>query len=111
MQSMVLEEFGAPLVLRDREIPVPDEGEVVLKVRACGVCQTDLKICHGKHPGARKVPLIPGHEVAGEIVQVGTGVDKIRIGKYICNTILHIIHVYRGVIIYSCPEKLDKTRL
>jgi len=82
MQSMVLEEFGAPLVLRDREIPVPDEGEVVLKVRACGVCQTDLKICHGKHPGARKVPLIPGHEVAGEIVQVGKGVDKIPIGKH-----------------------------
>ena len=82
MKSMVLEEFGAPLVLRDREAPVVGAGEVVLKVRACGVCQTDLKIISGKHPGARNVPLIPGHEVAGEIVEVGKGVDRGLIGKH-----------------------------
>jgi len=82
MKVMVLEEFGAPLVPREREIPVPGEGEVVIKVLACGVCQTDLKIVHGKHPGARNVPLVPGHEVAGEIAEVGGGVDQGLLGKH-----------------------------
>lgn len=81
MKSMALERFGSPLVLRNRDIPVPGHGDVTLKVGACGVCQTDLKICQGKHPAARNVPIVPGHEVAGEIVQVGHGVSKDHIGK------------------------------
>ena len=78
---MVLEAFGAPLVLQERDIPLPHEGEVLLKVEACGVCQTDLKICQGKHPAVRDVPVIPGHEVAGEIVEVGKNIDKGYFGK------------------------------
>ena len=78
---MVLEAFGAPLVQREREIPKPGRGEVILKVGACGVCQTDLKICQGKHPAVGDVPVIPGHEVAGEIVDAGENTDKGYLGK------------------------------
>jgi 2-desacetyl-2-hydroxyethyl bacteriochlorophyllide A dehydrogenase len=78
---MVLEAFGAPLIPQEREIPKPGEGEVVLKVGACGVCQTDLKVCQGNHPAVRDVPVIPGHEVAGEIVEVGKNIDKGYLGK------------------------------
>jgi D-arabinose 1-dehydrogenase-like Zn-dependent alcohol dehydrogenase len=78
---MVLEAFEAPLVLRESDIPVPHEGEVLLKVEACGVCQTDLKICQGKHPAVRDVPVIPGHEVSGQIVEVGKNVDQAYLEK------------------------------
>ena len=82
MKCMVLEEFGAPLVPREREIPTPGDGEAILKVGACGVCQTDLKVTQGKHPSVKRLPLIPGHEVAGKVVEVGKGVDKHYIGKH-----------------------------
>ncbi len=81
MLCMVLEAFGAPLIPQEREIPKPGEGEVILKVGACGVCQTDLKVCQGNHPAVRDVPVIPGHEVAGEIVEVGKNIDKGYLGK------------------------------
>ena len=79
---MVLEAFGAPLIPKEFEIPTPDEGDVILRVGACGVCRTDLKICQGDHPAVREVPLVPGHEVAGEIVHVGKNVDRSHIGKH-----------------------------
>jgi D-arabinose 1-dehydrogenase-like Zn-dependent alcohol dehydrogenase len=79
---MVLEEFNTPLVLREREIPVPSAGEAILRVGASGVCRTDLAIWHGKHPGTKKLPHVPGHEIAGEVVEVGKGVDKNYIGKH-----------------------------
>jgi len=82
MKCMVLEEFNAPLVLRERKIPTPSEGEVIMRVGASGVCRTDLKIWHGKHPSTKKLPHIPGHEIAGEVVEVGKGVDKNIIGKH-----------------------------
>jgi D-arabinose 1-dehydrogenase-like Zn-dependent alcohol dehydrogenase len=78
---MVLEEFNVPLVLREREIPKPGLGEVILEVGACGVCKTDVRIIQGKHPGARHLPLVLGHEVAGTVIEVGEEVDKNHIGK------------------------------
>jgi alcohol dehydrogenase, propanol-preferring len=70
MKCMVIEEFGAPLALRERKMPTPGVGEVIIKVGACGVCRRDLKIWQGKNPIARNLPLVPGHEVAGEVVSV-----------------------------------------
>jgi 2-desacetyl-2-hydroxyethyl bacteriochlorophyllide A dehydrogenase len=81
MKCMVVEQFGAPLALREREMPVLEENEVLVKVGACGVCRTDLKIWRGTHPLATKVPLVLGHEVAGEIVEVGRRIDVGRIGE------------------------------
>jgi 2-desacetyl-2-hydroxyethyl bacteriochlorophyllide A dehydrogenase len=79
---MVLEEFNAPLVLREREIPVPGADDVILKVGACGICRTDLKVWSGTHPAIRKLPQVLGHEVAGEVVEVGKSADKQLIGKH-----------------------------
>ena len=81
MKCMVLEKYNAPLVLKERENPVPDAGEAVIKVGACGVCRTDLKLWQGKMPVRQKLPIIPGHEVAGKIVDVGKGVDTSYVGK------------------------------
>ena len=76
MKCMVLEEFNASLVLRERHTPTPGPGETILRVGAAGAGRTDLKKWHGSHPAAGKLPLIPGHEIAGEVVKVGKGVDR-----------------------------------
>jgi len=84
MKCMVLEQFNSPLVARDRSIPVPGAADAILKVGAAGLCRTDLKFWHGSHPAIHKLklPVVLGHEVAGEVVEVGNEVDKDLIGKH-----------------------------
>jgi propanol-preferring alcohol dehydrogenase len=68
---MVLERPGEPLRLVGLPDPVPRESEILLRVRACGVCRTDLHIVDGDltHP---KLPLVPGHQVVGEVLAGGS---------------------------------------
>jgi len=54
-------------------IPRPREGQVLLSVRACGVCRTDLHVVDGELPDVR-VPIVPGHEIVGTVVACGEGV-------------------------------------
>ncbi len=76
MRSMSLVAFGEPLVPRDLPDPEPGPGEVLVKVLACGVCRTDLKIVGGHMPFSptQRLPHVPGHEVSGEVVAAGPGV-------------------------------------
>jgi len=73
MRAMVLESGSSRLVARDRPQPVPGPGEVLLKVRACAVCRTDLHVLDRELPDVR-TPVVPGHEVVGEVVRCGKGV-------------------------------------
>jgi len=79
MRMMVLEAPGRPLVLRERPVPEPAAGEVLLKVSACGVCRTDLHLVDGELPDP-KVPVVPGHEIVGRILAAGAGVGEMRAG-------------------------------
>ncbi len=76
MEAVVLEAFGHPENLRVRQVPDPSpgEGEVLLRVEACGVCFHDVINRRGNLPRT-SVPAILGHEVAGEVIGVGSGVD------------------------------------
>src|SRR5690349_15208355 len=65
MRAMVLGRAGAKLSLREVAMPVPDEGQVLLRVRACGVCRTDLHIVDGELERP-KLPLALGHQIVGE---------------------------------------------
>jgi propanol-preferring alcohol dehydrogenase len=79
MQAMVLD---APRTrLRLAELPEPRVGadEVLLKVRACAVCRTDLHVVDGELPEP-KLPLVPGHEIVGTVIAVGSSVDRFRVG-------------------------------
>lgn len=71
MKAMVLTApqavSNSPLTLEDISIPITQPGYVILRVRACGVCRTDLHIVEGELPPLRK-KLIPGHQIVGEIV-------------------------------------------
>ncbi len=77
MRSMTLVAFGQPLVLRDVDPPRPGPGEVLVRVLACGVCRTDLKIVDGQMPfsARQRLPHVPGHEVAGVVADTGEGVS------------------------------------
>lgn len=77
MTAMVLERRGGPLIARILPVPKPGPGEVLLKVRACGVCRTDLHIHDGELSGG-KLPITPGHEIVGTVTAVGTGVTGFK---------------------------------
>ncbi len=68
MRAMVLEHVGKPLVLKNIPVPEPKPGQVLVKIIACGVCRTDLHIANGELPNP-KLPLVPGHEIIGVVVQ------------------------------------------
>lgn len=74
MRAMVLRQPGQPLVLEQREDPRPGPGQVLLKVLACAVCRTDLHLIDGELPDI-PLPIIPGHEIVGEVIATGTGVS------------------------------------
>lgn len=82
MRAMVLEKVGHPLILKDIPCPTPKPFEVLIKVKACGVCRTDLHIVDGELP-CPKLPLILGHQVVGIIDKLGANVSKHRIGDRI----------------------------
>ncbi len=68
MQAIILDSPGQQLKLKNIPVPELEEGEVLVKVKACGVCRTDLHVVDGDLHET-KFPIIPGHEIVGEIVQ------------------------------------------
>jgi propanol-preferring alcohol dehydrogenase len=80
LRAMVFEGTGQPLVLRDIPVPEPGIGEIQLKVTACGICRTDLHVVDGdlKEP---KLPLVPGHQIIGEVTALGEGVQGFSPGQ------------------------------
>lgn len=79
MQAMVLEESGGPLRLRQVPVPRPGARQVLLRVRVCGVCRTDLHILDGEL-ARPKLPLIPGHEIVGTVMTAGPEAKRFRPG-------------------------------
>ena len=79
MQAMVLERPGQPLKLVERPDPTPAEGEVRVRIAACGVCRTDLHVVDGELPNP-KLPIVPGHEIVGRIDLVGKAVHTLAPG-------------------------------
>jgi alcohol dehydrogenase, propanol-preferring len=79
MLAMVLHEPGQPLVPENRPVPEPGPGQVLIRVKACGVCRTDLHVVDGELPDAKPL-VVPGHEVVGEIVTVGDRATRFQIG-------------------------------
>jgi alcohol dehydrogenase, propanol-preferring len=80
MKAMLLDSANCALRLAELPIPVPKENEVLLKVRACGVCRTDLHVMDGELSNP-KYPLILGHEVVGVVVNKGEKVEKFTVGQ------------------------------
>ncbi|MEJ2216375.1 MAG: zinc-dependent alcohol dehydrogenase family protein [Gemmatimonadota bacterium] len=79
MRAMVLEAAKQRLRQMDVDEPEAGPGQVKLRVRVCGVCRTDLHIVDGDLTEP-KLPLIPGHQIVGEVLAVGSGVDDFEVG-------------------------------
>ncbi len=82
MKAMVLEAPGTPLVMRERPMPEPGVGQVLVAVRACGVCRTDLHVVDNELPDIA-YPIVPGHEVVGTVAALGEGVAGLSLGDRI----------------------------
>jgi propanol-preferring alcohol dehydrogenase len=80
MRAMVLERPGEPLVKRELPAPEPGPGQVLLRVRSCGVCRTDLHVVDGElpNPGRR---VVPGHQVVARVETTGEGVERPAAGE------------------------------
>jgi propanol-preferring alcohol dehydrogenase len=74
MRAALLPAVGAPLQIVERPVPEPGPGEARVRIEACGVCGSDLVLQDGGF-GADKLPVVPGHEAAGVIDAVGSGVE------------------------------------
>jgi alcohol dehydrogenase, propanol-preferring len=89
MRAAVARTFGAPLTFEERPIPTPRQGEVLVKVAACGVCHTDVHAIDGDWPVKPSLPFIPGHEVTGHVAALGDGVKTLREGDAVGIAWLH----------------------
>jgi len=83
MRAMVLSRTGDVsdnrLALRECATPTPDIGQVLVKIHVCGLCRTDLHVVEGELPNVT-LPLIPGHQAVGTVVQIGRNVLDLREG-------------------------------
>jgi alcohol dehydrogenase, propanol-preferring len=80
MKAAVVRIFGQPLVIEERPIPTPDQGEVIVRIEASGLCHTDIHAAHGDWPVKPTLPFVPGHEGVGIVTRVGPGVTRIKEG-------------------------------
>lgn len=78
MYAMQLDAPGQPLRRVERPVPAPREGELLIAVSACGVCRTDLHVVDGDITGS--LPIIPGHEVVGRVVEIGPDDTNFSVG-------------------------------
>jgi L-iditol 2-dehydrogenase len=112
MQAVVLTAPNHFELRADVEVPRPGQNQALLRVRSTTVCGTDQKIFAGLFPGTR-FPHIPGHEFAGEVVDVGPGVDEVAPGQRVgvevhvgCGRCARCLEgLYQLCLNYGRPEK------
>ncbi|MFD2368721.1 alcohol dehydrogenase AdhP [Brevibacillus sp. GCM10020057] len=80
MKAAVVNEFQKKLEIKEVAVPEVGHGEVLVKIKTCGVCHTDLHAAHGDWPVKPKLPLIPGHEGVGVVEKLGEGVTSLKLG-------------------------------
>src|SRR5690242_16310663 len=80
MRAMNFDGPGSALRSADLPIPEPGPGQVLIRINACAVCRTDLHLIDGELPRP-KLPLIPGHEIVGNVVKLGAKVMRLKIGE------------------------------
>jgi D-arabinose 1-dehydrogenase-like Zn-dependent alcohol dehydrogenase len=86
MQAAVVAAAGARWELRETVTPEPGPGQVLIRVRACGVCHNDIWLTNGVYDFPPLDPVVVGHEAAGEIVAVGPGVTGRQVGDRVGST-------------------------
>ncbi|MCW3119168.1 MAG: alcohol dehydrogenase [Chitinophagaceae bacterium] len=89
IKAAVLYEMGKPrpynesnpLVIEEVDLSNPLQGEVLVKIHAAGLCHSDLSVIDGNRP--RPMPMVLGHEAAGEVIECGPGVNDLKPGDHV----------------------------
>lgn len=89
MKAAVVEKFGQPLTIRELPVPTPGPGQALVEVFATGVCHTDLHAATGDWPVKPTLPFVPGHEGAGVVAAIGSGVTHLKEGDRVGIAWLH----------------------
>ena len=82
MKAAILKEFHSDLIIETVPIPSPGHGEVLVRVKASGLCASDLHIQDGMLPTVT-LPFTPGHEMAGIVEELGEGVTGLSVGEHV----------------------------
>ncbi len=101
MKAIRVHEYGGPEVLRyeDMEDPTPGPGEALVRLQYIGVNFSDTKYRQGLYPNqANNLPLTPGHEGVGEVIEVGEGVTETSVGETVVFAGQHRIGTYKELI-------------
>ena len=80
MQAAVVHDFGEPLVVETKPIPVPGPEQILVKIESCGLCHTDIHAAHGDWPVKPTPPFTPGHEGVGIVTAAGEKVTEVSVG-------------------------------
>src|SRR3974390_3525080 len=80
MKAAMVRKFKAPLSSEEVAIPNVGQGQILVKIEACGVCHTDVHAADGDWPVKPTPPFIPGHEGAGIVAALGAGVTNLKDG-------------------------------
>lgn len=86
MKAAVFEGVGSPLLIEDIPAPKPRQGEVLIKVAACGVCHSDLHVIKGELP--YPTPTVLGHEMSGTVVEAAPDVTNVKPGDRVVSTFI-----------------------
>jgi propanol-preferring alcohol dehydrogenase len=81
MKAAVVKGFKQPLVIEDRPIPKPGDGQVLVRIEASGLCHTDIHAANGDWPVKPTPPFVPGHEGVGIVERIGHGVTRVHVGE------------------------------
>jgi len=87
MKAVVLREPGRPVEVEEVELDPPKEDEVLVRVAAAGVCHSDVRLADGEL-GPGRWPMVLGHEGAGVVEAVGTGVTHVAPGDHVCFSLI-----------------------
>ena len=80
MKAAVAHDFNVPLTIDEVDVPAIGDNEILVNIKASGVCHTDIHACHGDWPVKPTMPLIPGHEGVGVITEVGKNITHLKQG-------------------------------
>jgi S-(hydroxymethyl)glutathione dehydrogenase/alcohol dehydrogenase len=120
-RAAICRELGKPIVVEDITVEPPRRGEVSVKLGACGVCHSDLSATNGTL--AMQLPLILGHEAAGEVLEVGPDVKGLKAGDHVVSSFIYmcgecrfclggrpVLCIEQGKAITTLPDGTVRTR-
>ena len=120
-RAAICRELNKPVVVEEISVEAPQRGEVTVRLGACGVCHSDLSATNGTL--AMQLPLILGHEAAGEVVEVGEGVTSLAVGDHVVSSFIYmcgecrfcaagrpVLCLEQGKAITTLPDGTVRTR-